>query len=158
MTERWVRSIKEGCLSKPDLVRGELATVRAGRVLGTSSSRTQPPRQTTLCSSPPPLRVSPCPPLRSADPALRLRLPRAPEVIRERSVAGTNRVAQAGAWLGGIVPHGYRKLGQKQNAHIVVSEDPIPGLAMSEAEVIREVFRMAAVGLRQRRSSRDRSK
>ncbi|MCP5110342.1 MAG: recombinase family protein, partial [bacterium] len=26
------------------------------------------------------------------------------EVIRERSIAGTNRVAEAGAWLGGIVP------------------------------------------------------
>jgi site-specific DNA recombinase len=67
------------------------------------------------------------------------------DVIRERSVAGTNRVAEAGVWLGGIVPYGYRKLGEKQSAHIVVSEEPIPGLAMSEAEVIREVFRMAAV-------------
>jgi site-specific DNA recombinase len=67
------------------------------------------------------------------------------EVIRERSVAGTNRVAEAGAWLGGIVPYGYRKTGEKQNAHLVLSEEPIPGLAMSEAEVIREVFRMAAV-------------
>ena len=66
------------------------------------------------------------------------------DVIRERSVAGTNRVAEAGVWLGGIVPYGYRKAGEKQNAHIVVSEDQIPGLAMSEAEVIREVFRMAA--------------
>mgnify|MGYP001117269904 FL=1 len=27
------------------------------------------------------------------------------EVIRERSVAGTDRVAEAGAWLGGIVPY-----------------------------------------------------
>jgi site-specific DNA recombinase len=67
------------------------------------------------------------------------------EVIRERSVAGTNRVAEAGVWLGGIVPFGYRKMGDKQNSHIVVSEDPIPGLAISEAEVIREVFRLAAV-------------
>jgi site-specific DNA recombinase len=67
------------------------------------------------------------------------------EVIRERSVAGANRVAEAGVWLGGIVPYGYRKVGEKQNARIVVSEDPIAGLAMSEAEVIREVFRMAAV-------------
>jgi site-specific DNA recombinase len=67
------------------------------------------------------------------------------EVIRERSVAGTNRVAEAGAWMGGIVPYGYRKMGEQRDAHIVVSEDTIPGLAMSEAEVIREVFRMAAV-------------
>ena len=67
------------------------------------------------------------------------------DVIRERSVAGTNRVAEAGAWLGGIVPYGYRKAGEKQNSHLVVCEEPIPGMAMSEAEVIREVFRMAAV-------------
>ena len=67
------------------------------------------------------------------------------EVIRERSIAGTNRVAEAGAWLGGIVPYGYRKVGEKREAHLVTSEEPIPGLAMSEAEVIREVFRMAAV-------------
>jgi len=67
------------------------------------------------------------------------------EVIRERSVAGTNRVAEAGVWLGGIVPFGYRKVGEKQSAHLMLSEEPIPGLAMSEADVIREVFRMAAV-------------
>jgi len=66
-------------------------------------------------------------------------------VIRERSVAGTNRVAEAGVWLGGIVPYGYRKVGEKRDAHLVISEDPIPGVAMSEAEVIREVFRTAAV-------------
>src|SRR3954447_16073623 len=67
------------------------------------------------------------------------------ELIRERSVAGTNRVAESGAWMGGIVPYGYRKLGEKRDARLVISHDPIPGLAMSEADVIREVFRMAAV-------------
>jgi site-specific DNA recombinase len=67
------------------------------------------------------------------------------EVIRERSVAGTNRVAEAGVWLGGIVPFGYRKVGERGKSHLVISEEKIPGLAMSEAEVIREVFRMAAV-------------
>jgi site-specific DNA recombinase len=67
------------------------------------------------------------------------------DVIRERSVAGTNRVAESGAWMGGIVPYGYRKTGEKRDGRLVVSEDLIPGLAMSEADVIREVFRMAAV-------------
>lgn len=67
------------------------------------------------------------------------------EVIRERSLAGTLRLAEAGAWLGGIVPYGFRKVGEKRNSHLVVSDDPIRGLAMSEADVIREVFRMAAV-------------
>ena len=68
------------------------------------------------------------------------------EVIRERSVAGTRRVAEAGAWLGGIVPYGYRQDGEKRNARLVVSDDPIPNQVMSEANVIREVFKMAAVG------------
>jgi site-specific DNA recombinase len=66
-------------------------------------------------------------------------------VIRERCMAGTLRVAEAGAWLGGVVPFAYRKVGEKRDAHLVISDDPIPGLAMSEAEVIREVFRMASV-------------
>lgn len=66
------------------------------------------------------------------------------DVIRERSVAGTFRVAETGAWLGGIVPYGYRKVGEKRNARLVVCEDVIPGAAMSEADVIREVFRIAA--------------
>jgi site-specific DNA recombinase len=67
------------------------------------------------------------------------------EVIRERSIAGRNRAAETGVWLGGIVPYGYRKEGQKGSGHLVISDEPLPGLAMSEAEVIREVFRMSAV-------------
>jgi len=66
-------------------------------------------------------------------------------VYSDDGVAGTIRVAEAGRWLGGIVPYGYRKVGEKRDAHLVISEDPIPDLAMSETEVIREVFRMAAV-------------
>jgi site-specific DNA recombinase len=66
------------------------------------------------------------------------------DVIRERSMAGTDRVAQAGAWLGGIVPYGYRKLGEKNQARIVVSEERIANLDLSEAEIIRTIFRMAA--------------
>ena len=61
------------------------------------------------------------------------------------SMAGTNRVAQAGAWLGGVVPFGYRKVGAKAGARLVPSEEPIPGLELSEAEIIRMIFRMAAV-------------
>src|SRR6266700_2174448 len=49
------------------------------------------------------------------------------EVIRERSVAGVRRLAEAGAWLGGVVPYGYRKEGEKGQARIVISEGPIPG-------------------------------
>jgi site-specific DNA recombinase len=67
------------------------------------------------------------------------------EVIRERSIAGTNRVAQTGAWLGGIVPYGYRKLGEKGHARLVISEEPIPSLDLSEADVIRMIFRMGGI-------------
>jgi len=65
--------------------------------------------------------------------------------IRLRSLDGTNRVAAAGAWLGGIVPYGYRKSGEKATARLVVSDEPIPGLDLSEADVIRMIYRMAAV-------------
>jgi site-specific DNA recombinase len=67
------------------------------------------------------------------------------EVIRERSLAGTQRVAEAGAWLGGVVPYGYRKAGEKAAARLIVSEEQIAGLGMSEADVIRLIYRMAAV-------------
>jgi len=66
-------------------------------------------------------------------------------VIRERSVAGTDRVAAAGAWLGGIVPFGYRKMGAKATGRLVVSDEPIPGVDLSEADVIRMIYRLAAI-------------
>ena len=64
--------------------------------------------------------------------------------IRERSMAGTDRLARAGAWLGGIVPFGYRKEGDDKEARIVVSDEEIPGVGISEAEVIRRIYRLAA--------------
>jgi site-specific DNA recombinase len=60
------------------------------------------------------------------------------ELIRERSVAGTNRKVEAGAWLGGVVPYGYRKVGERGQGRLVVSEGHIPGYELSEAEVIRD--------------------
>jgi site-specific DNA recombinase len=66
------------------------------------------------------------------------------DMIRERSMAGTDRLARAGAWLGGIVPYGYRKDGENNGARIVISEEEIPALGISEAEVIRQVYRLAA--------------
>lgn len=64
------------------------------------------------------------------------------EVIRERSVAGTSRLVEAGAWLGGIVPYGYRKEGEKAAARIIPSDQPLPGFQLSEADVVRTIFRM----------------
>ena len=67
-------------------------------------------------------------------------------VIRERPLAGTNRVAQAGAWLGGIVPDGYRKEGERGKARLILfRREPIAGLDFSEADVIRAIYRMAAI-------------
>ena len=43
------------------------------------------------------------------------------------------------------MPYGYRRAGEKRDARIIVSDEPIPGMAMSEADVIRDVFRMSAV-------------
>jgi site-specific DNA recombinase len=67
------------------------------------------------------------------------------DAIRERSIAGTNRVAETGAWLGGIVPYGYRKVGEKAAARLIISDAPVAGLEISEADVIRSIYRMAAV-------------
>jgi site-specific DNA recombinase len=66
------------------------------------------------------------------------------EVIRERSVAGTNRCAETGAWLGGVVPFAYRKEGEKGQGRLVISEAPIDGFEWSEAEVVRMIYRMSA--------------
>jgi site-specific DNA recombinase len=66
------------------------------------------------------------------------------DVIRERSVAGTNRKAEAGVWLGGVVPYGYVKEGAKGQWRIAVNDRPIPGLNLSEADVVRTIYRMCA--------------
>ncbi len=65
------------------------------------------------------------------------------EVIRERSMAGTERKAEAGVWLGGIVPYGYRKEGLKGQSRLVISEEQIPGFEMTEADVVRTIYTMS---------------
>jgi site-specific DNA recombinase len=66
------------------------------------------------------------------------------EVIRERSVAGTNRLAEAGAWLGGVVQFGYRKEGERGQGRIVINDEPMGGMEISEAEIVRTIYRMCA--------------
>jgi hypothetical protein len=39
-----------------------------------------------------------------------------------------------------MVPFGYRKVGEKRNGQLVVSEDPIPDMALSEADVNYGVY------------------
>ncbi len=64
------------------------------------------------------------------------------QLIIERSIAGSRRVArEEGRWLGGIVPFGYRK---RADGILAIDEAPMPGLALSEADVVREIFRRCA--------------
>jgi site-specific DNA recombinase len=62
----------------------------------------------------------------------------------ERMNAAKDHWAREGAWLGGVVPYGYRLVGQKKHSRLVVSEDPIPELTFSEAEVVRLIYRLLA--------------
>jgi site-specific DNA recombinase len=66
------------------------------------------------------------------------------ESILQRSRDGTDRLAREGAWLGGIVPYGYRVEGVKRDARLVVADAPLAGAGLSEAEVVRLIFRLAA--------------
>jgi site-specific DNA recombinase len=63
------------------------------------------------------------------------------DVIVERSVSGTNARARTGQWLGGIVPYGYQVEGFRSTARLVVSETQIPNVGMSEADVVRLIYR-----------------
>ena len=61
----------------------------------------------------------------------------------ERSRAGIDRVAhEAGRWLGGIVPFGYRK---GDDLRLVVDERPLVDAGVSQADVVGEIFRRCAV-------------
>ena len=65
------------------------------------------------------------------------------ENIIQRSVEGTNRLAREGAWLGGLVPFGYRVEGERRARRLVISEQPLPGTSLSEAHVIRLIYGLA---------------
>ena len=64
------------------------------------------------------------------------------ENIRDRCVAGINRLVREGAWVGGIVPYGYRVEGQRRDARLVISDAPVPGTGMTESDVVRLIFQM----------------
>jgi len=57
--------------------------------------------------------------------------------IRERSIAGTNRVAKLGKWLGGIVPYGYLV---DKDKNLVVSLKKIYKSNYSESDVIKMIY------------------
>lgn len=64
--------------------------------------------------------------------------------IVERSVAGTNRLAREGVWVGGIAPFGYQVVESDKRTRLTVNEEPLPGCEWSEAEVIRHIYRWLA--------------
>jgi site-specific DNA recombinase len=64
------------------------------------------------------------------------------DTIIQRSVEGSNRLAREGTWLGGIVPYGYRVEGKDRDSRLAVSDQPIPGFKLSEADVVRLIYCM----------------
>lgn len=64
------------------------------------------------------------------------------ESLLQRSKDGTERLAREGAWLGGIVPFGYRVEGEDRHARLVIADTELPGCGLSEADVIRLIYRM----------------
>jgi site-specific DNA recombinase len=61
----------------------------------------------------------------------------------ERSKAGTARLVKTGIWVSGIVPYGYYR-GEDRFLHI--NETLLPGTTVSEAEVVRMMYRWATEG------------
>lgn len=59
--------------------------------------------------------------------------------ILERMWIGANRAAREGKWLGGIVPYGYVK---NEQGMLEINDKPIPGLNMSEADVVRLIYKL----------------
>jgi site-specific DNA recombinase len=64
--------------------------------------------------------------------------------LLERSAAGTARLAREGAWLGGIVPYGYRVNGKGRDGRLVPADEPVPGLSLSEADIVCLMYRLVA--------------
>ncbi len=57
----------------------------------------------------------------------------------ERLWHGANKCAREGKWLGGIVPYGYFV---NEDGYLEINENLIPGYDISEAEIIRLIFRL----------------
>jgi site-specific DNA recombinase len=59
--------------------------------------------------------------------------------ILDRLWHGANRAARNGKWLGGICPYGYRI---DEEGFLAISDAPLPGFDMSEADVVRMIYRL----------------
>lgn len=75
-------------------------------------------------------------------------------MFQRRSTDGIERLVRAGAWVGGIVPFGYRVAddvdslfgsGRRKARRLVVSNESLPDVGLSEAEVVRMMYRLCAV-------------
>lgn len=61
------------------------------------------------------------------------------DTILTRLWTGANRAARDGKWVGGITPYGYHV---NEDGYLAVSDSPIPGYDLSEADVVRLVFNL----------------
>lgn len=61
--------------------------------------------------------------------------------ILQRMDMGATRAAKEGKWLGGIVPYGYLK---NDDGFLEPNTAPIPGINMSEPDVVRMMYKMTA--------------
>jgi site-specific DNA recombinase len=67
--------------------------------------------------------------------------------IVERSVDASRRLARTTEmWMGGSAPYGYRQVGEDREARLKLSEEPITPGCLSEADVVRLIFKKAAEG------------
>jgi len=58
-------------------------------------------------------------------------------LIIERSKAGMERIAKEGKYTGGVIPFGYKV---NEQGYYEPDEEPIPGLDISPAEVVRKIY------------------
>jgi site-specific DNA recombinase len=67
------------------------------------------------------------------------------ESIMERTGAGMQRVAREGTWMGGTARYGYYVEGRKREARLALNHAPIPGVGMSEVQVVRWIYQHCTV-------------
>jgi len=61
------------------------------------------------------------------------------ETILQNTWLGANRCARQGQWLGGIVPYGYYI---NEDKFLAINEKPLPNNPLSEADVIRLIYKL----------------
>jgi site-specific DNA recombinase len=69
------------------------------------------------------------------------------ETFLERSIDAIRELVKQGIWTGGVTPYGFRKTGGGKQARLMpATATPISGYALSEASVIKRIYRDAADG------------